>query len=113
MTWITFIGFIPAIILFLTPAGCALWVIFAYDREYNRIVKTLIRGGMIELNCEYTVRAGNLQIWVGNWPYAYGYPWGCGVSEHLRISFPTKCALRRHIKLLSSVKVLEKARGAA
>lgn len=86
---------------------------FAYDREYNRIVKTLIRGGMIELYSAYSVKAGNLQIWVGNWPYQYGSPWGCGVSEDLRISYLTKCALRRHIKLLSSVKALEKARGAA
>ena len=113
MTVFGYIAIVMGVSPLLTMIAVVVWRAFSYDREYNRIVKTLIRGGMIELYSAYSVKAGNLQIWVGNWPYQYGNPWGCGVSEDLRISFPTKCALRRHIKLLSSVKVLEKARGAA
>ncbi|WP_313349803.1 hypothetical protein [Paracoccus sp. (in: a-proteobacteria)] len=83
-----------------------------FDPDYDRIVNALIRGGMIEIEDKFTVKAGDLRIWVENYPYSYGHPYGCGVSADLKLSNQTKKALRDHVARLSVLKVLERVRRA-
>lgn len=37
----------------------------------------------VERLCSYTAKIGNITVWVGNWPYAYGYPFRPIKSEML------------------------------
>ncbi|TWI32754.1 hypothetical protein [Paracoccus sulfuroxidans] len=101
--------------LFLLGSGVAVTVgyFFSYDRQYDRMVNALIDGGMIELVDNYTVRSGLLVMWIQNYPYAYGRPYSCGVSESLTLSPWTKRRLRNHVRDLSTLRALEKVRGAA
>lgn len=84
-----------------------------FDREYDALIQGLVRGGMLELNSTHTVKAGDLKIWIANYPgEKYGSPYDCGVCEDLTVSVATRRMLHDHVKKLHMLLAFEKARKA-
>lgn len=83
------------------------------NRDYDRLVNTLIDGDMFELERAHTIRAGSLRVWISNYPYSYGHPYDCGVSEHLRISTKTKRRLKEYVERKSVLRALERVKETA
>lgn len=84
-----------------------------FNRDYDRLINTLIDGNMIVRDSAHTAIAGNLRIWVANYPHSFGHPYGCGIGEHLQISADTKRRLHDHMQRLDTLLAVQKARGTA
>lgn len=78
--------------------------------DYDNLIRTLVDGDMFELLDDHTIQAGNLRVWVSNYPYSFGHPYSCGVSPTLTLSRPTKWKLKNYVERKSVLAALERVK---
>lgn len=77
------------------------------NRDYDRLINTLIDGDMFDLKSDYAIKSGGLVVWISNYPSSFGYPYDCGLSSSLTITRPTKWKLKRYIERKSVLAALQ------
>lgn len=66
---------------------------------WDRFVAEAISRGEVEAESPCRAKVGGVSVWVGNWPYAYGYPYNVpGLSEVM----PTVATRKRLRDMLMS-----------
>lgn len=72
-----------------------------YDEDWDRYVRTALNLNMIRpyrfggvAVSNHTIFVGDIQVWVANFPYGYGHPYG-EHDIHIRPRMRTLYALRR------------------
>lgn len=67
--------------------------IMEWDKKLNDLIDA---GAPISNASVYSIKLGDVRIWTGNWPYAYGHPYGTPVDEMLA-TVRTRKRLRSYI----------------
>lgn len=112
--------FLVGTMVILTAVSAACWLTMPsrkepgeasspHNEEYDRLINRLIDEDKIRLNDRFTVTAGDLLIWVENYPYAYGHPMNDTLSMRLFPSMKTRHRLNAHVGKLAAAEAAKMA----